>query len=219
MRAMAVRADGGGLRAVLHRVSVDAVLVGHKDLRAAAGRLHQKLLPVACAAGGGNVGVVHGRLWIAGGQNCVRVAVTIDAGGSGRSVGLLRGGVEAVLIRGLRVGVALGAGDLRGSRGVRRGLHVLVAVHAGEHSAVDGLLKFSASTVRLTVLPLASVVVSVGSAWQARHSSSFGLCWARASEANESRRTASPSAQHLAEHCCRALTPPPNCFAVPAIPM
>ncbi len=62
MRAMAVRADRRGLRAVLHRVSVDAVLVGHKDLRAAAGGLHQKLLAVACAAGGGNVGVIDGRL-------------------------------------------------------------------------------------------------------------------------------------------------------------
>ena len=140
MRAMAVRADRRGLRSVLHRVTVDAVLVGHKDLRAAAGQLHQKLLPVACAAGGGDVGVADGRLGIARRQNCVRVAVTIDAGGGRRPVGLLRGGVEAVPVRGLRIGVALGAGDLRGSRFVRRRLHVLVAVHAGEHTAVDGLL-------------------------------------------------------------------------------
>ena len=69
MRAMAVRADGGGLRAVLHRAAVDAVLVGDEDLRAAAGRLHQKLLAVAGAAGCGDVGVVDRRLRVAGGQN------------------------------------------------------------------------------------------------------------------------------------------------------
>ncbi len=81
-------------------------------------------------------------------------------------------------------------------------------------------LNLSASTVRLTVLPLASVVVSVGSAWQARHSSSFGLCWARASEANESRRTAIASAQHLAAALLpRVVHLRRTDFAVPAIPM
>jgi len=70
----------------------------------------------------------------------VRVAVAIDAGGGRRSIRPLRDGVEAVLVRGLFVGVALGACDPGRSILVRRGLHVLVAIDAGEHSTVDGLL-------------------------------------------------------------------------------
>ena len=50
-------------------------------------------------------------------------------------------GVRAVRICGLRFSVAIGAGNLFRGRFVRETLHVLVAVDAGEHRAVHGLLQ------------------------------------------------------------------------------
>jgi len=138
--AMAVRAHRRALRSLLHRAPMHALLVRHKRLRAVAGRLHQELLPVAGPAGRGNVGVVDRRLCIAGRQNPVRIAMAIDAGRDRAAVRLLRRGVEAVLVLRLRVGMALHAGDLGRSIFVRRRLDVLVAVHAGEHLPVNGLL-------------------------------------------------------------------------------
>src|ERR1019366_1260577 len=129
VRAVAVGADGGLLRAVFDGAAMDALLVGDEGLIAVAGRLHQELLAVAGAAGGGNVGVVGGRPGVSGGQGGVRVAVAIGAGGGRGAVGLARGGVIAARVGGLRIGVALGAGDLFGRLRVRRGLDVLVAVH------------------------------------------------------------------------------------------
>jgi len=73
---------------------VHARLVGDESLRALAVRLHEKRLPVAAAARGWNVGVVHGRFGIAGAFNLVRVAVTISAGGRGIFAGLARLGVR-----------------------------------------------------------------------------------------------------------------------------
>ena len=83
MRAVAVGADGGLLRAVGDGAAVHAVLIGDEGLRAFAVRLHEKLLPVAAAAGGGNVGVIDGRLGIAGRDDLVHVAVAVFAAGGG----------------------------------------------------------------------------------------------------------------------------------------
>ena len=96
VRAVAIGADGGLLRAVGDGAAVHAVLVGEEGLRAFAVRLHEKLLPVAAAAGGGNVGVIDGRLGIAGALDLVHVAVAILATGGNLSA-LVDLGVDAVL--------------------------------------------------------------------------------------------------------------------------
>ena len=186
VRAVAVGADGGLLRAVLDRAAVDALLVADEGLVAVAGRLHQELLAVAGAAGGGNVGVIDGRLGIGCRQNGVRVAVAIGAGGGNGSVGLARGGVVAVRVGGLRVGVAAGAGDLGGCLIVRRGLDVLVAVDAGEHAARGW--RRAPCRRRWRHWCACRPRMACGSEWQARHSASLGLGWARTRRAGRRRR-------------------------------
>ena len=100
VRAVAIGADGGLLRAVGDGAAVHAVLVGDEGLRAFAVRLHEKLLPVAPAAGGGNVGVIDGRLGIARALNLVNVAVAVLATGGNLSA-LVHFRVDAVRV-GLR---------------------------------------------------------------------------------------------------------------------
>ena len=120
-------------------MSVDALRVRRHHLRALSTVLHHKLLAVACAASRGDVGMMHARLGITGREQHVRAAVTIDAGG-GLAVASLDGlAVKAAIVGGLLLGVAGGAGDFQGRRFVRRTLYVGVAVHAGEHAAVDGI--------------------------------------------------------------------------------
>ena len=80
MRAVAVGAHRGLLRAGGDGVSVHALLVRSDHLRALSAVLHHKFLAVAGAAGRGNVGVVHARFRIAGRQQFMRAAVAIHAG-------------------------------------------------------------------------------------------------------------------------------------------
>ena len=112
MGAVAIGTNCCALRAVLDRTAVNALLVGDEWLGTVSGGFHQELLRVAGAAGGGDVGVVDGRFRIACGQNRVGVAMAIAAGRGNAAVGLPGGRVVAMLVGGLRVGVALGAGDL-----------------------------------------------------------------------------------------------------------
>ena len=79
MHAVAVGADGGLGGTVGHGAPVHALLIGQKLLRTLAGARHHELLSVACAAGGGNVVVMNGRLGIVGGKNLVRAAVARQA--------------------------------------------------------------------------------------------------------------------------------------------
>ena len=51
--------------------------------------------------------------------------------------------VDAVLIGYAGIGVALRAAHLLRGRLVRQALHILVAVHTGEHAAVDGMLELA----------------------------------------------------------------------------
>ncbi len=113
MRAVAIGADRGLLRAIGDGAAVHAVLVGEEGLRAFAVRLHEKLLPVAPAAGGGNIGVIDGRLGIARALNLVNVAVAIFATGGNLSA-LVHLRVDAVLIRIAGIGVALRAATFCG---------------------------------------------------------------------------------------------------------
>ena len=141
VRAVAIGADRGFLRAGGDGVSVNALLVGRDHLRALSAVFHHKLLAVAGSAGRGNVGVMHARFGIAGRQQFVRAAVAIDAGG-GLAVASLHGlAVEAAIVGSLLVGVAGGAGDFLRRSFVRGALYVGVAVHAGEHAAVDGIFE------------------------------------------------------------------------------
>ena len=55
VRAVAIGADRGLLRSLFDGQSMHALLVRDKSLRALAVRLHQELLPVAPAAGDGNL--------------------------------------------------------------------------------------------------------------------------------------------------------------------
>ena len=85
MRAVAVGADRGLLRSVRNCAAVHALLIADEGLRCFAGRLHQELLAVAGAAGGGNVGVIDGRLRISCRKDGVRIAVAIGARGGTRT--------------------------------------------------------------------------------------------------------------------------------------
>src|SRR5208337_5068140 len=96
---------------------------------------------MALAAGGGNVGMVHGRFDIVGRQNLVRPAVTIHAPGAWRPTGLVRLRMMAASVSFLRVGMALRASDLCRRSLVRRFLHVRVTIDTGEHLAVDGMFQ------------------------------------------------------------------------------
>jgi len=138
--AVAIGADGGLLRAVSDGASVDAGLIGEEGLRGFAIRLHEELLPVAAAAGGGNVGVIDGRLGIVAGDDGVDVAVAILAGG-GNFAGAGDLGVNAMRVALAFVGVALVTCNFFRGRVVGEAFDVGVAIYAGK-CAVNGVLEF-----------------------------------------------------------------------------
>ena len=70
----------------------------------------------------------------------MRPAVAILASG-GRRADLARRSVRAVRVGVLCICVAAGATHFRRRRIMRKALHVLVAVHATEHAAVDRVLQ------------------------------------------------------------------------------
>ncbi len=140
MDAVAIGADGGLLRTVGDRPAVHALLIGDEWLGAFAVRLHEEPLPVAAAAGGGNVGVTHRRLGIVAGHELVDVAVAVLAGcGDFATAGY--SGVNTVRVALPLVCMALGAGDFLRSGFVRETTNVGVAVDALEHGAVNGMLE------------------------------------------------------------------------------
>ncbi len=138
---MAIGADRGFLRTGGDCVSVHTLLVGSHHLRALAAIFHHKFLAVAGAAGRGNVGVMHARLGIAGGEQFVRAAVAIYAGGGFAVASLHSFAVEAPIVRCLLVGMARRARNLLRSCFVSGAGYVRMAVHAGEHAAVNGVFK------------------------------------------------------------------------------
>ena len=95
---------------------------------------------MAAAAGGGNVRVVDWRLGIARALNLVDVAVAILATGGNLPV-LIHLRVDAVRICPACINVALRAGDLFRRLTVRQALYILVAIHAVEQAAVDGVFE------------------------------------------------------------------------------
>lgn len=58
VRAVAIGTDCCLLHAFGHGLAMNALLVGNKGLGAAAGGFHDKLLAMASATGGGNIGVI-----------------------------------------------------------------------------------------------------------------------------------------------------------------
>lgn len=88
-----------------------------------------------------NVSVTYRRLTVIHRQNLVRAAMAVLAIGRACYASALRPGVVTVGVRLLSVGMALSAVDRRRCRFVRRLLHIRVAVHAGEHATVGGVLQ------------------------------------------------------------------------------
>ena len=96
---------------------------------------------MAGAASCRNVGVMDLGFGIAGGEQLVRTAVTIDAR---RSLGvptLHCFAVKAAIVCGLFVGVTRRASDFLRSSFVRGAGYIRMAIHAGEHAAVDGVFE------------------------------------------------------------------------------
>jgi len=155
VRAVAVGANRGLLRSVFSGTPMYAVLVRNEGLGADSIRLHQKLLPVTAAAGRGNVSVIHRRLYIVGGQNLVRASMAVLAI-SGWATGLGRFGVLAVLVCGLFVRMAIGAGGRKPPVLVLGIVGRFVTIHAGKHLAMNRMFQLAfvhiqtdASTVNL----------------------------------------------------------------------
>ena len=141
MGAVAVGADRRLFRSGGDRVSVHAQLVRSDHLRALSAVLHNKFLAVAGSASGRDVGVVHPRFRIAGRQQLMRASMAIDAGSCVAVASLNSLAVETAVVRCLLVGVASCAGDFQGRSFVRGTLDVGVAIHAGKHAAMDGILE------------------------------------------------------------------------------
>lgn len=141
VRAVAIGADRGFFRAVGNRVPMHALFVGGDHLCALAAIFHDELLTVAGAAGRGDIGVMHARLRIAGGEQFVRTPMTIDARGCVAIAALDGLGVKTALVGRLLVGVASGARNFLGRGFVSRAFYIGVAVHAGEHAAVNRIFE------------------------------------------------------------------------------
>ena len=84
--------------------------------------------------------MVHGRFRIVRAGDLVHAAVAVLAARR-RRAGLGDLGVGTAQISIARVGMAPGALDLLRRRVMDEALHVLVAIDAGEHGAVDGVLQ------------------------------------------------------------------------------
>jgi len=143
VRAMAIGANRSLRRSVFGGVPMDAFLVRDEGLNANSVRLHQKLLPVAPAAGNGNVGVIDRRLGVISGQNLVRASMAILAVGCRSLAGLGRLGMQAAQVSLLSIRVALGAGDLLRRALMDQALDILVAINAGQDIAVDRMLQLA----------------------------------------------------------------------------
>ena len=74
----------------------------------------------------------------------MRAAMAILAVGRGRSAGLVGLGMKTMGIRRLRIGMALRAGYLLRRLLMHQALHILVAIDARQHAAMDGVLEFVA---------------------------------------------------------------------------
>lgn len=141
MRAVAIGANRCLHRTAFDGAPVHALLIGEEHLRAYAIRLHQKLLPVAAAAGGRDMCVIDRRIGVPPGQNRVSVSVTVQAVRT-RKPYPCDLCMHAVRVRIGCIGVARGAKNFLRRRFVREALHVLVAIDASQfHRAVDGVLK------------------------------------------------------------------------------
>lgn len=161
--AVAIGTDGGLLRSVGDGASVHARLIRDERLSADAVLFHEEFLPVAPAAGGGNVGVVDRRIRMAGRENAVLRSVAVNTcGRGGRSAcGLC---MHAVRERILRGGVAIAAGNLGRRIVVHQALYIFVAIDAAQHLSVNGVLELILvyeKTYRLAVFVVCERAVAV----------------------------------------------------------
>ena len=141
MDAVAIGADGGLLRAVGDGAAVHAGLIGEEGLRGFAIRLHKEFLPVAAAAGDGNIAAIDGGFGVVAGDDGVDVAVAILAAcGDFAGTGDLC--VNTMRVTLAFIGMALVAGDFFRRRVVGEAFDVGVAIDAGK-SAVNGVLELA----------------------------------------------------------------------------
>src|SRR5512142_2992591 len=98
---MAVGTHGGFLRTLGHGAAVHTLFIRSEWLGALAYRFHDELLAVTGATGGCDVGMIHARLGIGGGQQLVRAAVAIDAGGGVFGAFVSGLGVKTLVVSGL----------------------------------------------------------------------------------------------------------------------
>jgi len=139
--AVAIGADRGFLRTGSNGVPVNALLVRGDHLRALAAIFHDELLAVAGPARRGNICVMHARFRVTGGQQFVGTAVTIHTAGRLTITTFEGFAVEAAIVGGLLVGMAGGTSNFLGNGLVCSASYVGVAIHAGEHAAVNGILE------------------------------------------------------------------------------
>jgi len=122
-------------------MTVNALLIRSDRLHTQAALFHHKLLAVTGSAGCRNVGVVHARLGITCRQQCMRASVAIDTSSRLVVPAHRRLRMIAALIRGLLFSVTCGAGNSLRRPLMKRALYIRVAIHTGEHAAVDGIFK------------------------------------------------------------------------------
>ena len=80
--------------------------------------------------------------------------MAVFAVGRGHFAGLADLGVVAVRVSELRIGMASGARDFLRRRLVNQALHILVAVHAGKHRAVDRMLQLACIHIQADLLSI-----------------------------------------------------------------
>ena len=95
---------------------------------------------MAAAAGGGDVDMAHGRLGIVVRENLVDVSVAVFACGR-RGSGGGWFGMKTVRIGQLCISVAVGTRNLFRRGFVDQAFYIFMAIDAGEHGAVDGMLQ------------------------------------------------------------------------------
>jgi hypothetical protein len=174
MRAVAIGAYRGLLRSLLDGLPVHALLVRDEGLPLSPFDSIRNFCPWQRPQVYGNVVVIHRRF----GSSAARISCAppwqswqLAAAAPGFSPCM-----QTVRVSLLRIGMALRAGDLLRRGLVDQALHILVAIHAGEHTAVNGMLHLAfGSTYRLTVLAVHFSGQSVESEWQARQSLSLSF--------------------------------------------
>jgi hypothetical protein len=175
--AMAVGTDRRVLGSSRNRFTVNALFIGAVGRGTDSAARHHQLLAVARAAGCRDVGVRNFGFGIGVWQDCMHVAVAVLALGDVIVSRRCRLGVDAVLIRGLLVGMTGGTDRLGWNWIVRKRLNVGVAVRTSERIVYGRLevrvVHVQADLIAVLVLCQGRVAVT-GQAFLVAHFRRFG---------------------------------------------